>query len=154
MPTKIGDKIGGTNFALALSDLPVPAGTTDNSPAIHCRDRGPVRPRVPAGTTEGLPRRCFLSSLRDFAPPPDSTPAMNCRAIVCRPHGTMAQKIRGIMQSQSNFRPQRFEKATCGALFQPRNATVFSGARALSYALSCIDKTRRKKVCSILEFGR
>jgi hypothetical protein len=92
MPTKIGDKIGGTNFALALSDLPVPAGTTDNSPAIHCRDRGPVRPRVPAGTTEGLPRRCLLSSLRDFAPPPDSTPAMNCRAIVCRPHGTMAQK--------------------------------------------------------------
>ncbi|MCP4347811.1 MAG: hypothetical protein GY795_20100 [Desulfobacterales bacterium] len=61
----------------------VPIGTADNSPAIHCRVSGITLCQVPSGTTEIallLPSLTGLDRLRH------SDPAMNCRAIFCRPY--------------------------------------------------------------------
>ncbi len=93
--------------------LQVPAGTADNSPAIHCRGGTGGRRQVPAGTTEGTGATILLSSLRDLEQTGPRPPAMNCRAIVCRPQGTF--RMRGF-----GWRPQRDLPETRVPLPSPR----------------------------------
>jgi len=66
-------------------EYPCPAGTSDNSPAVHCRDRRPwsvAQSRRDGRNTGKVP------SLRDSGIRHHSDPAMNCRAVICRPCGT------------------------------------------------------------------
>jgi hypothetical protein len=112
------------------ADTPVPVGTTENSPAIHCREMGHPISYSPVGTTETfsveemdeyidfLKKHCIAYDEYSAIPTGlcfyvrDLSPAMNCRAILCRPcrdYGIDLPKIR--YNQQISFRLKQVSKS-------------------------------------------